>query len=58
MIVLSGMEITTDTAYECRPHPKGGAPVKTRKRLLALLLALLLLFSLLPVYAAADPDDP
>ena len=31
--------------------------MKTKKRLLALLLALLLLFSLLPVYAAADPDD-
>ena len=35
---------------------KGGAPVKTRKRLLALLLAMLLLFSLLPAYAAAEPD--
>ena len=32
--------------------------MKTKNRLLALLLALLLLFSLLPVYAAADPDDP
>ena len=36
--------------------------MKTKKRLLALLLALLLLFSLLPVYAAAGtegaPDDP
>ena len=30
--------------------------MKTRKRLLALLLAMLLLFSLLPAYAAAEPD--